>query len=390
MIRQALAALLANKVRSLLTMLGVVIGIFSVITLVTIGEGAKLYVTDQIQSIGAGYNSFIVAAGRDATTPPNPKFLYSDIAYLKSRIPEIDDIVPFTPGSGDVYYGKKKYESPVILGTTANIVRLMDRGVKDGRFFTEAEVEGRKKVAVLGPKVARELFGEMSPLGEKIKIRGNKYLIVGVSQSLGSIGPVDMDSRVVVPVTSAQNMMGTNYIMRMNIFPKDVKKMEETQEKVRLALIKRLHDDDFRFVTQKGLLDIVTNILTALTGFVSGIAAISLLVGGVGIMNIMLVAVNERVREIGIRKAIGAKKKDIILQFLIESMLISLIGGMLGIFFGLLGAFLIMWFIKGTLVIAVWAVVLATSVSAAVGIFFGVSPAIRAASLDLVIALRYE
>ncbi|OGC05044.1 hypothetical protein A2276_03760 [candidate division WOR-1 bacterium RIFOXYA12_FULL_43_27] len=390
MIRQALAALLANKVRSLLTMLGVVIGIFSVITLVTIGEGAKLYVTDQIQSIGAGYNSFIVAAGRDATTPPNPKFLYSDIAYLKSRIPEIDDIVPFTPGSGDVYYGKKKYESPVILGTTANIVRLMDRGVKDGRFFTEAEVEGRKKVAVLGPKVARELFGEMSPLGEKIKIRGNKYLIVGVSQSLGSIGPVDMDSRVVVPVTSAQNMMGTNYIMRMNIFPKDVKKMEETQEKVRLALIKRLHDDDFRFVTQKGLLDIVTNILTALTGFVSGIAAISLLVGGVGIMNIMLVAVNERVREIGIRKAIGAKKKDIILQFLIESMLISLIGGMLGIFFGLLGAFLIMWFIKGTLVIAVWAVVLATSVSAAVGIFFGVYPAIRAASLDPVIALRYE
>jgi len=153
---------------------------------------------------------------------------------------------------------------------------------------------------------------------------------------------------------------------------------------------RRIRSDDFRFMTQQGILNIVTNILAALTGFVTGIAAISLLVGGIGIMNIMLVAVNERVREIGVRKAIGAKRRDIIYQFLVESMMISLIGGILGIFFGVLGAFLIMWFIKGTLVIAWWAVILATTVSALVGIFFGVYPAVRAASLDPVIALRYE
>ena len=185
-------------------------------------------------------------------------------------------------------------------------------------------------------------------------------------------------------------MMGTNNIMRFNIFPKDLGKMDEVKEKVRLAFIRRLGNDDFRFMTSKGLLDAVNNILGALTGFISGIAAISLLVGGIGIMNIMLVAVNERVREIGVRKAIGAKSRDIVLQFLVESMLISLIGGILGIFFGLVGAFLIMWAIKGTLIIAWWAVILATAVSAAVGVFFGVYPALRAARLDPVIALRYE
>jgi putative ABC transport system permease protein len=166
--------------------------------------------------------------------------------------------------------------------------------------------------------------------------------------------------------------------------------MEKVKTKVHDLFVKRLGNDDFRFMTQQGLLNIVNNILGVLTGFVAGVAAISLLVGGIGIMNIMLVAVNERVREIGVRKALGAKRRDIILQFLLESMLISLIGGALGIVFGILGAFLIIWFIHGTFVIAVWAVVLATTVSAAVGIFFGVYPAVRAARLDPVEALRYE
>ncbi|MFA5839481.1 MAG: ABC transporter permease [Candidatus Margulisiibacteriota bacterium] len=388
--KQALRALAANKVRSFLTMLGVIIGIFSVITLVTIGEGAKLFVTDQIQSLGAGYDSFIVTAGKDSSSPPEPKFVYGDISYIKSKVPEVKDVVAFTVGSGDLYYGKKVFKNPVIMGTTANMLQLMGKALQSGRFFSQSEVDSRTKVAVVGPKVAKEFFGEMDPLGERIKLRGSNYLIIGVSAPLGSIGPMDMDKRMVVPVTTAQNMMGTNKIMRFNIFPHDPAKMDEVQEKVRIVLEKRLGDDDFRFMSQKGLLDVVNNILGALTGFVSGIAAISLLVGGIGIMNIMLVAVNERVREIGVRKAIGAKKKDIVLQFLVESMMISLIGGLLGIFFGLLGAFLIMFAIKGTLVIAWWAVILATTVSAVVGIFFGVYPAMRAASLDPVIALRYE
>jgi putative ABC transport system permease protein len=389
-IKQAVRSLGANKVRSFLTMLGVIIGIFSVITLVTIGEGAKTFITSQIQNLGAGYDSFIVVAGKDQSVPPNPKFIYSDISYLKARVPEIKDVVAITPGTGDIFYGKKKFKSPIIVGITANSPELLHIEPTAGRFFSQAEVDGRKKVALLGPTIAKDLFGALDPIGERIKIRGNKYLIIGITKSVGSIGPIDIDKRVVIPVTTAQNMMGTNNILRFNIFPKDLDKMEEVKEKTRLALIRRLGNDDFRIMTSKGLLDAVNNILTALTGFVSGIAAISLLVGGIGIMNIMLVAVNERIREIGIRKAIGAKRSDIAIQFLVESTIISLIGGLLGIFFGILGGFLIMFFIKGELVIAYWAVFLATTVSAAVGIFFGVYPAVRASRLDPVEALRYE
>jgi putative ABC transport system permease protein len=388
--KQAWRALLSNRVRSALTMLGVIIGIFSVITLVTIGEGAKTYVTDQIKNLGAGYDSFILVAGKDTNSPPNPKFTYADIAHYKSRVPEIKDIVALNVGSGDLSYGKKTVKGAAVMGMTANALDLMGGKMASGRYFTQAEVESRRKVAVIGPRAAAELFGEGSPLGERIKMGGNQYLIIGVSESRGSIGPMDMDRRVTLPVTLVKNMFGNYNIMRFNIFPKDVNKLDEVKEKVRLVTLRRLGNDDFRFMTQQGILNIVNNILGALTGFVTGIAAISLLVGGIGIMNIMLVAVNERVREIGVRKAIGAKSRDIVLQFLVESMMISLLGGILGIFFGLLGAFLIMFAIKGTLVIAWWAVILATVVSAVVGIFFGVYPAMRAAKLDPVIALRYE
>jgi len=388
--KQALRALISNKVRSFLTMLGVIIGIFSVITLVTIGEAAKRYVTDQIQNMGAGYDSFALVAGKDPQSPPSPKFVYGDIAYFKSRVPEIRDIVAINPASGDLIYGKKIVKSSVIMGTTANMLQLMGGKLSAGRFFSPAEVDGRRKVAVVGPTIVKEFFGESSPLGERIKLRGNQYLIIGVTEAKGSIGPMDMDKRMIIPITTAQNMMGTDKILRFSIFPKNVEKIDEVKEKLREVVRRRIGSDDFRFQTQQGILKIVTNILGALTGFVSGIAAISLLVGGIGIMNIMLVAVNERVREIGVRKAIGAKKRDIILQFLVESMMISLIGGILGIGCGILGSFLIIWYMNGTYMVSWWAVVMATVVSAAVGIFFGVYPAVRAAALDPVEALRYE
>ena len=388
--KQAWRALMSNKVRSALTMLGVIIGIFSVITLVTIGEGAKTYVTDQIKNLGAGYDSFALVAGKDINAPPNPKFTYADIAYFKTRVTGIRDITAMNMGAGDISYGKKQILSPVVIGVTANNLEMMGGSLTAGRFFTQAEVESRRKVVVIGPTIARELFGESSPLGERIKLNGNQYLIIGVSESRGSIGPMDMDRRIVLPVTIVKNMFGNYNIMRFNIFPKDINKIDEVKEKVRAVAKRRLGNDDFRFMTQQGILNIVNNILGVLTGFVSGIAAISLLVGGIGIMNIMLVAINERTREIGVRKAIGAKRRDIVLQFLVESMMISLIGGILGIIAGLTGAFLIMWVIRGTLVIAWWAVIMATAVSGAVGIFFGVYPAFRAAALDPVESLRYE
>ncbi|MBN3032492.1 MAG: ABC transporter permease [Candidatus Saganbacteria bacterium] len=388
--KQAWRALMSNKVRSALTMLGVVIGIFSVITLVTIAEGAKNYVTDQIKNLGAGYDSFVLAAGKDPMVPPNPKFVYADIAYLKGQVPEIRDIVALNPGSGRVKFGRSETKASMVMGTTANFLGLMGGNLTQGRFFSEAEVDGRRRVMIIGPTIARNLFGESDPVNERVKLKGDQFLVIGVTEPRGSVGPLDMDKRVIVPITTIQNMLGTNKIFRFNIFPKDPNRIAEVKEKVTVAVQRRIRSDDFRFLTQQGILNIVNNVLAALTGFVSGIAAISLLVGGIGIMNIMLVAVNERVREIGVRKAVGARRRDIVLQFLVESMMISLLGGVLGIILGLLGAFLIMFFIKGTLVIAWWAVVMATVVSAAVGIFFGVYPALRAARLDPVAALRYE
>ena len=287
----ALQSLLSNKFRSILTTLGVIIGVAAVITLVSMGEGAKSYILNQIGSCGVGSNSITVQPGTGDAAVPELTLTYEDAQTLRQKLRNLQYLMPEFVGRGRLLYGRKSYNPAFTLGVSADY-----------------------------PFAYKQMAVE------------------------------------------------------------DIKKI----------LIARHRKEDFHIHTQQGIIDIVNNILNAMTGIVSAIAAISLLVGGIGIMNIMLVAVTERVREIGVRKAIGTKRRDIIYQFLMESMLISLIGGMLGIFFGLLGAFLIMWAIKGTLVIAWWAVIMATTVSALVGIFFGVYPAVRAASLDPVIALRYE
>ena len=389
-IRQAFFALMANKVRTFLTMLGVLIGVFAVVTMVTIGEGAKAYIHYQVNSMGSRSNSIVITTAMTMGAPPNPKFTYGDIRYIKANVPEITGIVAVNPGTGDLYYAKKRFRAPLIMGTTANYAELTEQKVVAGRFFRDSEVEARSKMAVIGPKIARDIFGDTLPLGEKLKLRGATYIIIGVMESKGMVGPMDMDKRVILPVTVAQNMMGTNKIMRMICYLRSEKDIPQVKDKVNQLLLRKFNKDDFSIQTPEGILSMINNILTALTGIVSGIAAISLIVGGVGIMNIMLVAVNERVREIGIRKAIGAKNRDIFIQFVVEASFISFMGGALGILSAIIVSYLVMWKLNAYSSVPLSAIIMALLVSSVVGLISGVYPAMRAAGLPPVEALRYE
>ncbi|MFH0886717.1 MAG: ABC transporter permease [bacterium] len=389
-IKQALAALSANKVRTFLTLLGVLIGVFAVITMVTIGEGAKSYVYYQVSSMGNRANSFAIGPGVSLATIPAPKFTYGDIAYIKANVPEITGIIGLSPNTGDIYYEDKRFRAPLIIGTTANYAELMEHKMIEGTFFKDSDVFGRRKVAVIGPAIVSEIFGQASPIGERFKLRGTIYTIIGVIEQKGSFGPFDLNKRVVIPITTAQNMVGTDKIMRLLCYTHNEKEIKTAVAKTTNVLLRRYDKDDFHVSTQQNTLDIIDNILVVLTGIVSGIAAISLLVGGIGIMNIMLVAVNERIREIGIRKALGATRRDILSQFLIAAALISTIGGATGILTGISIAYLVMWYLNAYTAIPINAIIMALSVSTIVGIFFGVYPAMRASALAPVEALRYE
>ena len=386
----ALQSILSNKTRSILTTLGVIIGVAAVITLVSMGEGAKTYVLNQVRGWGMGANSLTIHPGKAETTIPEFSLVYSDVIAMREKVKEIVYLVPEVIGKGRIKYGKKEYTPAFTMGISADYPLAVNQKAVEGRFYSKTEENARRRVVVLGKTVNRKIFGSLSPIGETVKINNIGFKVIGVLEEKGSMFMYDMDDLALIPITVSQTVLGSNKIYEIFLTLENENQVAQAQEKITELLIKRHKREDFHIHTQQGMIDLINNILNALTGIVSAIAAISLLVGGIGIMNIMLVAVNERVREIGVRKAIGAKSRDIVLQFLVESMMISLLGGALGIIIGLLGAFLIMFFIKGTLVIAWWAVILATVVSAVVGIFFGVYPAVRAARLDPVIALRYE
>jgi len=277
-----------------------------------------------------------------------------------------------------------------VIGANPNIASFISLGIKDGRFFNSSEVLSDRKVAVLGPEVVKKLYGEKSPLEEEIIIADNRFRVIGVLESRGAglFGGV-ADNTVYIPITSAQTLFGIDNLQSIFVKFSDRNRLDETRYKVRDYLLKTLKEDDFSIVNQGSILSSISSILNVLTLALGGIAAISLLVGGIGIMNIMLVSVTERTREIGIRKSVGAKNSDILTQFLIEAVFLSLIGGSIGATLGI-GATLIVGKALSASAFSWWSVLLAISVSSLVGIVFGVMPAAKAAKLDPVEALRYE
>lgn len=386
----ALESLAANKIRSGLTMLGVVIGVALVIILVSLGEAAKLFVNEEMRGLGFGNNALIIHPGKMDPPIEASKLRFEDCKEISRRIPEVLDVVPLVVGSAYVRAGNLEHKSSV-RGLTENYTSLVNHGVETGKFFTNLDVEQRRKVCVVGQQVKDKLFGGMAPIGETVRIAGRRFTILGVMEKKGEMMGDNLDDMVILPITAAQDLLDTDKLNGVIVWTHRTEDLNLAKDKIRTLLSGRhMREDDFHFHTQEEMISILGTITGTLTAFVSGIAAVSLLVGCLGIVNIMLVSVMERTREIGIRKAVGARHRDIFLQFFGESMVLGLAGGLSGLLVGVSASALVMAYAGLPFQISGWAVGLALFCSTGVGLVAGVYPAMKAARADPIQALRFE
>lgn len=396
----AVTALLGNKLRSILTMLGIIIGVGAVIAMISIGMGVKQNVTNSIASLGS--NMLIVMPGSTnkggvrSAAGSSQKLKYEDAEAIKKKIKNIDYVSPTVNGSYQIVNGHENWNSSV-YGVTPEYLKIRDLTIGTGSFITQNDLNSRNRVAVIGTTVATNLFESENPVGKNIRINNQPYKVIGVIESKGqsSMGQ-DQDDVVIIPLTTAQErLMGITYIRSINIQVSSADKIESVQGQVETLLRQRHHivgdkEDDFTVRNLTSLMETMTSTTTMLTLFLGSIAAISLLVGGIGIMNIMMVSVTERTREIGIRKALGATFKNIMMQFLIESIVIGVIGGLLGVAVGVGIALAIAKTGLFQTVITAAPILISFSFSVGIGLFFGIYPARKAARLDPIEALRYE
>lgn len=401
---EALESLSGNKLRSGLTVLGIVIGVAAVIAMLAVGQGAQASITGSISGIGT--NLLFVFRGDPGDNVRNPKPLtLGDADALRDQFtaPSIEAVAPALQGNGVVSFAGEQ-TSPQLFGVTPEYFKVRNLELAEGEFITEEHMLGRASVVLIGSEVADTLFGHADGVtGETVRIEGQPFRVIGVLKTKGGGAFGSEDNQVIVPFTTAQaRLIRRSTSDRVDIiFVQAVSGDVVTQASDEIATILRnrhrtpIGADDFTVFTQQDLLKTFQSITGILTIFLGGIAGISLLVGGIGIMNIMLVSVTERTREIGLRKALGARRRDILIQFLTESSLLSLIGGIIGIILGWLISFAVGQIAAAnntafTPIVGMDAVLLATIFSAAVGLFFGIYPANRAASLEPVEALRYE
>ena len=398
----ALGALRANKLRSFLTMLGIVIGVSAVITMVALGRGAQDAVADRIASLGTTLLTVQPGAARGmggvASGEDRARLTLDHAQSLAERVQVTAAVQPEMSRNLQVQYLNRNTNTSV-LGTTANFPEVRKYEVEYGRMFTVGEDAGRQRVAVLGPSVVRNLDVQnpQALIGQPIRIRGLQFEVIGVLASKGQCqGWQDPDDQVLIPIQTARyRVLGTDRLRSISVLAPSESQIPETMVEVQRLLRRELklrpgQPDNFSIRNQADFLTTIGE-TTAVFGFLlAGIAAVSLIVGGIGIMNIMLVSVTERTREIGVRKALGATKVNVLLQFLIEAVVLCLLGGLVGVLLGAGGAYALSAFGGFSTSISVDSVILAFLFSAGVGVIFGVWPARRAASLDPIVALRYE
>lgn len=396
-----------QKSRSALTILGIVIGITAIILIMSLGKGAQNLILSQIQSIGP--KTIAVVPGRE---PKGPTDMIStltnslkekDLAALqkKENVPHLAKLMPIVFGSETVAFENETYR-PTIFGVTNFFAEIYDLYPNEGRLFTDEEIKGSASVVIIGSKVKEELFGQNEALNEKIKIKGKNFKIIGILSKKGQSSFLNFDEAVVIPYTTAQQyIFGIKYFNRLVIEADEEANVDKTVQDIKTTLrdshnITDSGKDDFFVETQAQAIQTVSIITDILTLFLGAVAAISLLVGGIGIMNIMLVSVTERTHEIGLRKALGATEKDIMIQFLLEAVMLTGLGGVIGIALGagfsLLASIIIssVLAVKWAFTLPLLAVVLGIGVSAVVGLTFGIYPARQASKKSPIESLRYE
>lgn len=406
-IKTAFRGLKTNKSRSILTILGIVIGITAIILIASLGAGAQDLILNQVQGIGS--RTIAVRPGRQPTGPSDSAQIFSDslkkrdldALAKKSNVPTADVVMPLVFGGDSALYGNQKYHL-TIFGVTDAIEDIFDIDISEGAFFTEEDIRAKAAVAVIGSKVREKLFGDSSALGERIKLKNKSYRVVGIMPQKGQASFINFDETVIVPYTTAQEyIFGIKYFHEIIVTADSDTSIERTSADI-LTTLRETHGitdttkDDFFVQTQADLAKLLGTITSVLTAFLASVAGISLFVAGVGIMNIMFVSVTERTREIGLRKALGATEGDILQQFLLEAVALTATGGIIGTILGALLSLAASAVLSGALSISwnfsfpVGAAIIGIAVSVLVGLVFGLYPARQASKKSPIEALRYE
>jgi len=397
LLRMALRSLISHKLRTFLTALGIIIGVASVISMISIGEGARQQTLSTISKFGT--NIITIKPGqkktRHVSTGKVDTLVLDDAKFIEKHVSLITGVAAQVYRSSQLKFGNKNTNTTV-RGTGKSYVHLANFEMQKGRYFNQQEINAAKRVCVLGATVVKHLFEESNPLGQTIKVDGKNFIVIGITEPKGALSWFDPDDQIFIPVTTAQKrVFGMNHIQSIDVQAANIEDLELIKEDITQLLRLRHNtpegkEDDFYVQNSSQWLNSWGDAAKTFTYLLGGIAAISLMVGGIGIMNIMLVSVTERTREIGIRKAIGAKKREILEQFLIESVVISFLGGGIGVLMGIAISKMVSNIGGWETIVSTQSILLAFGFSVGIGIFFGFYPANKAANMNPIEALRYE